>query len=113
MRSTLFWIVMTGIALALAVLLMRHDQGSIAGMSTDDFASLSIKIVWLVALGGAALVIFRENIARALRIPFVSGLPFGHCKDNHAWPVGARATIDGGAGTLELVESGVSVVGSR
>jgi aspartyl protease family protein len=71
LRSTLFWIVMTGIALALAVLLMRHDQGSIAGMSTDDFASLSIKIVWLVALGGAALVIFRENIARALRIVLI------------------------------------------
>ena len=71
MRSTLFWIVMTGLALALAVLLMRHEQGSIAGMSTDDFASLSIKIVWLVALGGAALVIFRENVARALRIVLI------------------------------------------
>jgi len=54
-----------------------------------------------------------EEIASALRIPFVSGLPFGHCKDNRAWPVGARATLDGGAGTLELIESGVSVVGSR
>jgi muramoyltetrapeptide carboxypeptidase len=54
-----------------------------------------------------------EEIARALRIPFVSGLPFGHCVDNRAWPVGARATLDGGAGTLELIESGVSVVGSR
>ena len=54
-----------------------------------------------------------EEIARALRIPLVTGLPFGHCKDNRAWPVGARATLDGGAGTLELLESGVSVVGSR
>lgn len=71
MRSTLFWIVMTGIALALAVLLMRHEQGNVAGMSTDDFASLSIKIVWLVALGGAALVIFRENVVRALRIVLI------------------------------------------
>ena len=59
---------MTAIALVLVVLLMRHEQGSIAGMSTDDFAALSVKIVWLIALGGAALVIFRENIARALRI---------------------------------------------
>jgi aspartyl protease family protein len=62
---------MTAIALVLAVLLMRHDQGNVAGMSTDDFASLSFKIVWLVALGGAALVIFRENVARALRIVLV------------------------------------------
>ena len=41
---------MTAIALALVVLLMRHDQGTVAGMSTDEFASLSVKIVWLVAL---------------------------------------------------------------
>ena len=71
MRSTLFWIVMTGLALALAVLLMRHQEGNVAGMSTDDFASLSIKLVWLVALGGAALVIFRENVARALRMVLI------------------------------------------
>jgi aspartyl protease family protein len=71
LRSTLFWILMTAIALALVVLLMRHEQGNVAGMSTDDFASLSVKIVWLVALGGAALVIFRENIARALRIVLI------------------------------------------
>jgi len=62
---------MTAIALALVVLLMRHDQGTVAGMSTDEFASLSVKIVWLVALGGAALVIFRENVARALRIVLI------------------------------------------
>jgi muramoyltetrapeptide carboxypeptidase len=54
-----------------------------------------------------------EEIARSLRIPLVTGLPFGHTKDNRAWPVGARATLDGGKGTLELLESGVSGVGSR
>ncbi len=54
-----------------------------------------------------------EEIARAHRIPLVTGLPFGHCKDNRAWAVGARATLDGDAGTLELLEAGVSGVGSR
>jgi len=48
------------------------------------------------------------EIAGALRIPLVTGLPFGHCKDNRAWPVGARATIDGARGTLELLEVGVT-----
>ena len=48
------------------------------------------------------------EIAGALRIPLVTDLPFGHCKENRAWPVGARATIDGGRGTLELLEVGVT-----
>ena len=48
------------------------------------------------------------EIARGLRIPLVTGLPFGHTKDNRAWPVGARATIDGARGTLELLEAGVT-----
>jgi muramoyltetrapeptide carboxypeptidase len=48
------------------------------------------------------------EIAGALTIPLVTGLPFGHVKHNRAWPVGARATIDGAAGTLELLEAGVT-----
>ena len=48
------------------------------------------------------------EIAGALRIPLVTGLPFGHCKENYAWPVGTRATIDGARGTLELLEAGVT-----
>ena len=48
------------------------------------------------------------EIAGALRIPLVTDLPFGHCKDNRAWPLGTRATIDGARGTLELLEAGVT-----
>ena len=69
MRSpVLFWLLMTAIALSLVVLFVRHDQGTVAGMSTDDFADLSFKLIWLVALGGSALVIFRESIGKALQI---------------------------------------------
>lgn len=71
MRSVLFWILMAGIAVALAVLVTHHKQGNIAGLSTDEFASLSINLVWLVALGGAAIVIFRENFARGLRMVLI------------------------------------------
>ncbi len=46
------------------------------------------------------------EIAGALRIPLVTGLPFGHCKDNRAWPVGARATIDGARGHARAARSG-------
>jgi muramoyltetrapeptide carboxypeptidase len=47
------------------------------------------------------------ELARAHGIPLVAELPFGHCRDNRAWPIGARATLDGDAGTLEILEPGV------
>jgi muramoyltetrapeptide carboxypeptidase len=47
------------------------------------------------------------EIARAHGIPLVSELPFGHTLRNLAWPIGARATLDGDAGTLEILEPGV------
>ena len=37
-----------------------------------------------------------------LKIPVVTGLPFGHVKDNATVPVGARAVLDGRAGDLLL-----------
>jgi aspartyl protease family protein len=64
----LFWLLMTAIVLSVVVLYMRHDQGSVGGMSTDEFADLSVKLIWLVALGGSALVVFRESIGKALQI---------------------------------------------
>lgn len=67
----LFWLLMTAIVLSLVVLFIRHDQGNVAGMSTDDFASLSFKLIWLVALGGSALVVFRESIGKAIQIVLV------------------------------------------
>jgi muramoyltetrapeptide carboxypeptidase len=48
------------------------------------------------------------EVAAAVGIPLVTGLPFGHTKDNRAWPVGARATIDGDSGQLEILEPGVT-----
>jgi muramoyltetrapeptide carboxypeptidase len=54
----------------------------------------------------AALDVVTE-IARPLGIPVLTDLPFGHRRDNCAWAVGVRATIDGDAGTLEILEAGV------
>ncbi len=47
------------------------------------------------------------EIARPLGVPLVTGLPFGHVRRNLAWPMGARATIDGDSGELSLLEAGV------
>lgn len=51
--------------------------------------------------------IVREQ-AVAHGLPLVVGLPFGHVDANQAWTVGARAVLDGGRGTVEQLESGVS-----
>ncbi|HEY8152719.1 MAG TPA: LD-carboxypeptidase [Myxococcota bacterium] len=49
-----------------------------------------------------------EEIA-PLGIPLVTGLPFGHVKENHPWPMGCRAKLDGDRGELRILERGVSV----
>jgi muramoyltetrapeptide carboxypeptidase len=43
-----------------------------------------------------------------LGIPVAYGFPFGHVDDNWTLPVGVRARLDAGAGTLELLEGAVA-----
>jgi len=47
------------------------------------------------------------DVTRSLRVPVVAELPFGHVRANFAWPMGGRATIDGDAGEIRIVEQGV------
>ncbi len=49
-----------------------------------------------------------REAAELLGIPAVVGLPIGHVRDNWTLPVGIRARLDAGAGTLELLESAVT-----
>jgi muramoyltetrapeptide carboxypeptidase len=44
----------------------------------------------------------------SLRVPVVTGLPFGHVDLNATIPVGARAKLDGKRGDLIITESAVS-----
>ena len=48
-----------------------------------------------------------ENVLRSLGVPFVTGLCFGHVKENYAWPLGARATLNGEGAELSIEERGV------
>ncbi len=48
-----------------------------------------------------------EECLRAVGVPWVSGLPFGHAHPNLAWPVGARARLDGRSGELHILDAGV------
>ncbi len=49
-----------------------------------------------------------REVVDALGVPWVAGLPFGHGAPNLAWPVGARARLDGERAELHVLESGVT-----
>ena len=67
MRSRLLWVLLLLIAIGLLALVLRHDQGTIAGFETGDFASLIYKIALLIFIGGAVLALFRERVAEAFQ----------------------------------------------
>ena len=52
--------------------------------------------------------VLRERL-RPLKVPVVTGLPFGHTPVNATLPVGVMATVDGDAGQLLLEEPGVTM----
>lgn len=49
-----------------------------------------------------------EEMLRALPVPRVFGLPFGHRSPNLTWPLGVRALLDGESGELRILEAGVT-----
>lgn len=49
-----------------------------------------------------------EEMLRALPVPRVVGLPFGHRSPNLTWPLGVRALLDGESGELRILEAGVT-----
>ncbi|MFL5039441.1 MAG: TIGR02281 family clan AA aspartic protease [Xanthobacteraceae bacterium] len=62
----LLWLLLLGLGLALLVLIIRHDDGTIAGLQTHDFASLAIKVALIVFFGGFVLALFRHRFRQAL-----------------------------------------------
>jgi aspartyl protease family protein len=62
----LLWLLLLGLGLALLVLIFRHDDGTIAGLESHDFASLVIKIALIVFFAGFIIALFRQNVAQAL-----------------------------------------------
>ena len=50
--------------------------------------------------------VFKDRL-RPLGVPVVTGLPFGHVRQNATLPVGARARLDGNNGDLIITEAAV------
>src|SRR5262245_29920412 len=67
MRGRVLWVLLLIVAIGLLALVLRHDQGTIGGLETGDFASLIYKIALLIFIGGAVLALFRERIAEAFQ----------------------------------------------
>jgi aspartyl protease family protein len=65
-RRRLLWILIIGIALAIALVVARHDQDTIGGLAIDDFGSLAYHLALIAFIGGAVLVLFRERLSHAL-----------------------------------------------
>ena len=66
MRRPILWLLLIGLAIALVVLVARHEEGTIGPFLTEDFASLAVKIALLVFIGGTVLALFRERFSQAL-----------------------------------------------
>jgi muramoyltetrapeptide carboxypeptidase len=51
-----------------------------------------------------------ESVVRPLGVPLVADLAFGHIRENRAWPMGLRATMDGDVGEIRIQGQWVSGV---
>ncbi len=67
MRRRMFWVLLFGLGIALLVLVVRHEPGTIGTLSTDEFASLAYKIMLLLFIGSSVLVLFRQRFSEALQ----------------------------------------------
>jgi len=76
---------------------------AVAGLGFGDFSTCSDERY------GSCIEDVLGELAAALGLPAVQGLPFGHVAANHTWPVGGRATLDGSRGELRILERGVEV----
>jgi aspartyl protease family protein len=65
-RSRLLWILLIGLGLGFLLLVLRHEDGTVAGMTTDEFSSAVIKVALMVFLGGMLVTLFRERFSQAV-----------------------------------------------
>jgi aspartyl protease family protein len=65
--SRLLWILLIGLGLGFLLLLLRHEDGTVAGMTTDEFSGAVIKISLIVFIGSMVVTLFRERLSQALQ----------------------------------------------
>jgi aspartyl protease family protein len=65
------WFMFILLAGALLLLVWRHEDGSVAGLDNDDFASLAIRAMLAVVIGASVVMMFREKIFAALQAAMI------------------------------------------
>jgi aspartyl protease family protein len=95
-RRRVLWSLLIGLAVALALLIMRHDAGTIDGLD-QDFGSLAYKIVLLIVVGSMVLALFRDRFSEALTAALL-------------WVVIALALVVGYTYRADLREAGERVL---
>ncbi len=63
----LIWIFVIGIVVCLVLVAGRLNDASWSYLTSNDFASLAAKVAFLVFIGSAVLVLFRERFSQAVK----------------------------------------------
>jgi aspartyl protease family protein len=71
LRSRLLFLLLIGVGLALIVVIARHDEGTIGGLSVDDFGGLIYYGALVIFAGGAVLVLARQRPSQAVEAALV------------------------------------------
>jgi len=70
MGSRVLWVLLIILGIGLIALVLRHDQGTIAGIDASSFASLIILACLLVIVGGSLFTMFRQRLSEAFKAAF-------------------------------------------
>jgi aspartyl protease family protein len=98
MRNRLLWVLLIGLVLALIVLVVRHNGGTVGSFTTQEFSSLAVDVAIAVFVGVMVLALFHERISRAFEAALL-------------WTVIALILVVGYTYRGELQEVGDRVLG--
>src|SRR5690606_19392010 len=62
---------MIALVATVALLIVRHDDGTVAGLSTREFGAAAHYLLLIVFLGSALVVLFRERLVQALKAALI------------------------------------------
>ena len=71
MANRVMWFMFILLAGALLLLVWRHEDGTVAGFDSDDFASLAIRAMLAVVIGASVVMMFRDKIFAALQAAMI------------------------------------------
>jgi len=65
-KDKILWLVILGLAIAVVILMSRHDEGTVGPFDTNSFASIVYFSALLILIGGGAYTIFYGRVQETL-----------------------------------------------